>query len=233
MSKQFDLSTLNLSAGTHRVTVKARASGCVDSAESNAVSYTVAGEGTAEGYKFTLLSSIPQEPETIKITIEDTFTTEVDDTAYNTIWKDEHWNGLSYHREIDYYYYIDDFHSSHHANAYYDSWENDGYRTITIKSFNQTSNTNKQKLFSITDGIYGCIRFTFSGGHIIYPKRFAPSGMTWREYVKTPLNCDYLDIYDEVVRSSTFIVDNVRPDDVITNKNYTTSGYIGEGGGSN
>lgn len=35
----FDLSTLGLSAGTHRITVKARASGYADSAESEAVSY--------------------------------------------------------------------------------------------------------------------------------------------------------------------------------------------------
>lgn len=37
----FDLSTLNLPAGTHSITVKARASGYADSAESNAVSYVV------------------------------------------------------------------------------------------------------------------------------------------------------------------------------------------------
>ena len=38
----FDLSALNLSAGTHRITVKARASGYADSPESEAVSYVVA-----------------------------------------------------------------------------------------------------------------------------------------------------------------------------------------------
>lgn len=45
MSRTFDLSTLGLSAGTHSITVKARASGYEDSDESNAVSYTV---GTQE-----------------------------------------------------------------------------------------------------------------------------------------------------------------------------------------
>ena len=37
----FDLSTLNLPAGTHTITVKARASGYADSAESAVVSYVV------------------------------------------------------------------------------------------------------------------------------------------------------------------------------------------------
>lgn len=37
----FDLSTLNLSAGTYSITVKARSDGYADSAESSAVSYTV------------------------------------------------------------------------------------------------------------------------------------------------------------------------------------------------
>ena len=62
MSKQFDLSTLNLSAGTHRVTVKARASGCADSAESNAVSYTVTLTElitfTIDGNSYTALSGM-------------------------------------------------------------------------------------------------------------------------------------------------------------------------------
>lgn len=47
MSKTFDLSTLNLPAGTHSVTVKARASGCTDSVASNAASYVVPTEGLA------------------------------------------------------------------------------------------------------------------------------------------------------------------------------------------
>ncbi len=38
----FDLSALNLSAGTHSITVRAKANGYADSAESNAVSYVVA-----------------------------------------------------------------------------------------------------------------------------------------------------------------------------------------------
>lgn len=42
----FDLSTLDLSAGTHKITVKARASGYADSPASDAVSYVVAGEET-------------------------------------------------------------------------------------------------------------------------------------------------------------------------------------------
>lgn len=46
MSKTFDLSKLNLSAGAYEITVKARASGYEDSPASNAVSYVVAGEET-------------------------------------------------------------------------------------------------------------------------------------------------------------------------------------------
>lgn len=45
----FDLSTLNLSAGVHTITVKARASGYADSKPSDAVSYVTTGEGTAVG----------------------------------------------------------------------------------------------------------------------------------------------------------------------------------------
>lgn len=45
----FDLSTLGLTAGTYSISVKARAEGFADSAESNAVSYTVEGE-TEETY---------------------------------------------------------------------------------------------------------------------------------------------------------------------------------------
>lgn len=48
MRKTFDLSTLDLSAGTHEITVKARASGYADSPASNAVSYTVAGADTVQ-----------------------------------------------------------------------------------------------------------------------------------------------------------------------------------------
>ena len=44
MAKEFDLSTLNLSVGTHIITVKARASGYRGSPASNAVSYVVEGE---------------------------------------------------------------------------------------------------------------------------------------------------------------------------------------------
>ncbi len=44
ITKTFDLSTLNLSAGTHEITVKARASGYADSPASNAVSYVVQTE---------------------------------------------------------------------------------------------------------------------------------------------------------------------------------------------
>lgn len=47
---EFDLSTLNLSAGTHEITVKARASGFEDSPASNAVSYVVATPDTPTGY---------------------------------------------------------------------------------------------------------------------------------------------------------------------------------------
>jgi hypothetical protein len=44
MSKTFDLTTLNLSAGTHEITVKARASGYTDSPASDEVSYVVEGD---------------------------------------------------------------------------------------------------------------------------------------------------------------------------------------------
>ena len=47
--KTFDLTTLTLSAGTHEITVKARASGYKDSVASNAVSYTVVTQETALG----------------------------------------------------------------------------------------------------------------------------------------------------------------------------------------
>jgi len=47
----FDLSTLNLPAGTHTITVKARANGYADSAESAAVSYVV--EATVNAYNIT------------------------------------------------------------------------------------------------------------------------------------------------------------------------------------
>lgn len=48
MSKTFDLSTLDLPAGTHEITVKARASGYADSRRSNAVMYNVGGEVSGE-----------------------------------------------------------------------------------------------------------------------------------------------------------------------------------------
>ena len=41
----FDLSTLNLSAGTHSITVRAKANGYADSAESEAVEYTIKETG--------------------------------------------------------------------------------------------------------------------------------------------------------------------------------------------
>lgn len=53
MSKTFDLSTLNLSAGTHTITVKARASGYADSPASDVVSYVVTPETEPYWGKFT------------------------------------------------------------------------------------------------------------------------------------------------------------------------------------
>jgi hypothetical protein len=50
----FDLSTLDLSEGTHTVTVKARASGYEDSPASNAVSYVVQALIPTEGLEYTL-----------------------------------------------------------------------------------------------------------------------------------------------------------------------------------
>lgn len=57
----FDLSTLNLSAGTHEITVKARVNGYEDSEPSNAVSYTVQGEEitfTIDGNSYKALSGM-------------------------------------------------------------------------------------------------------------------------------------------------------------------------------
>jgi len=54
MSTTFDLSTLGLPEGTHSITVKARASGYEDSAESNAVSYVVETIEGSQGLAYTL-----------------------------------------------------------------------------------------------------------------------------------------------------------------------------------
>ena len=57
MAKTFDLTTLNLSAGTHEIIVKARASGYADSEPSNAVSYVVEAEETYTVSGFCTLKS--------------------------------------------------------------------------------------------------------------------------------------------------------------------------------
>lgn len=61
MAKEFDITTLNLSAGTHEIYAKARASGHEDSEPSNSVFYMVVPQENPD---------TPQEPETYSMSLE-------------------------------------------------------------------------------------------------------------------------------------------------------------------
>ena len=98
MSKTFDLSTLNLSAGTHTITVKARASGYADSPASNAVSYVVAGD-TEKTINFTIrcynrVDGITQEPQSQTIKSGSTWREWVDSTNFKIFGSPPVINGL-------------------------------------------------------------------------------------------------------------------------------------------
>lgn len=126
MSKTFDLSTLNLSAGTHEITVKARASGYLDSAPSNAVSYVVAEETTYKLSGTYLFDEHPTSP-TEELTQNVTFISNYDET-FNRI--DVDISGDT----PDIFYYGDN--STLDGYAYrveeWGGWETDDCRSITF-----------------------------------------------------------------------------------------------------
>lgn len=173
---------------------------------------TVANE---EIYRITLPSKLSSGMTTSFI-IADTFTTDADDTVYNKIHVYEYTHSSTFMR-ADYRRVDDGF----PVSAYYSSWDKQGYRYLTIKGFTETSDYEKQKLFNLASEIQGCVSFTFSG--YASGKRFAPQGMTWRQYVNTPLNCDGLYIEGDRVVLIGASVDDVLPDDVITSTTYSTS----------
>ena len=122
MSKTFDLSTLNLSAGTHEITVKSRASGYLDSSSSNAVSYVVAEETPK-------LSGTWKFNETIDAYWifeygSDEFSFYCDGLMYNGIYCSDTpgWDTE----------YSSDENSARVYSSYDDVWKDETYRTITI-----------------------------------------------------------------------------------------------------
>ena len=148
MSKTFDLSTLGLSAGTHEITVKARASGYLDSAPSNAVSYVVAEETT---YKLSGTWKFNSSIHTGFFENKKSHNEEITFSSY--------WDSYPYNREyveiIIQYEYMTDFDNDIYNRVifvtsggsqttvvqgendtdnskYISNWSNEAYRTITF-----------------------------------------------------------------------------------------------------
>jgi hypothetical protein len=130
MSKTFDLSTLNLSAGTHEITVKARASGYADSPASNSVSYVVAGEETYTVSGTWLFNNVIDADGYADYTVRFTF-----DNSWCTEMSIE--RGLYYKLENGMYIAVYPYKSGEG----YTGWSDEDYRTIT---FDGTQTVSKE-----------------------------------------------------------------------------------------
>lgn len=213
MSKTFDLSTLNLSAGTHEITVKARASDYADSPASNAVSYVVAGDTvqvSGTWYFNENLGALQEDNH-----FEDqmvSFTS--NNTAFTSI--SEEMKALMF-GSIEVYF-----------NG---TWANQAYRTIT---FDGTQHVSQDFYEWFTAN--AAFAFTIKG-----TTYYAEDGMTWGEWVESEYNTDGYVVDDygyirlvggtgnySVQDSSTKPV--VLSDIIIANETYD---YDSHGGGSN
>lgn len=161
-SEEFNLSTLNLPAGTHIITVKAKASGYEDSEMSNEVSYTLHSiSGTWVFNKVVKQGNIPSI-----VTYYIKFTC----------------NGVNYSRinhdtgEIRY--------GNTHVASFgelVNSWKNEVYRAITFDGVQCVCTELYEWL--TTNAVRQTITFTIGGTTYT-----ALSGMTWREWIESEYN---------------------------------------------
>ena len=135
MNMTVNLSTLGLPAGTHSITVKARAAGYNDSAESNAVSYTAEGEET---YTLSGTWVFNEEIETLSPHIEEYIPFSSNDETFIGMlcysWFDEH---IDYGENHLSYISIGsptlkDVCTGNLGSYTADSWQDEAYRTITF-----------------------------------------------------------------------------------------------------
>lgn len=228
MSKTFDLSTLNLSAGTHKITVKARASGYMDSPASDPVDYVVAGDTpdtpTEETYT---VSGTWYFNEKVSLTSE-TVTTDVNfysgDYSYVRILVGTF--GVRYNTKMV-------------STVAYDTslgggaWKYEAKRTITFDGVQNVSKEFKEWLEA--NAVFA---FTIDG-----TTYYAKSGMTWDEWVNSDYNTGgFVDGGDciKYSESSGIVVgfknangfgEEVLPSDIIKQVEYNYQ--IRDSGGSN
>lgn len=169
MSKTFDLSTLNLSAGTHEITVKARASGYADSVESNAVSYVVAGDTV-------------QVSGTWKFNYSLTLPTPTMSTTVYFINNGVEYDGINVTQSVLDFTILGLGGTDARERVYqYSKWIDQKYRTIT---FNGIENMKKEFYdWFVANAVQQTIGFTIDG-----TTYYAKEGMTWGEWVASEYN---------------------------------------------
>lgn len=166
MSKTFDLSTLNLSAGTHEITIKARASGYLDSPASNAVNYVVAEETT---YK---LSGTWKFNELIGVVGD-----EVDEIVSFTS-RGKTCIGM-FSEPVRCFNYVTD--GGDYNLVYENGWDNEAYRTITFDGEQTVSQefyewfTANAKQVPVTLTVSAYFVDNEGGGSVYYSKDKIPA----------------------------------------------------------
>ena len=208
---KFDLSTLNLSAGTHSITVRAKADGYKDSVDSEAVTYIkpYALSGTWVFNK--------------EISVNSEFHTDVNFACNNAssvaMWCDMY-DGYS----CIFYGIYDDAGAATIAWVSDRGWVNNAYRTVNFGTTPQEVSKEFYEWF--VENAVKLITFNIEG-------RFhqAVQGMTWGEWVNSEYNTGGWYINDKgiVVNGITEILDVVPTDVIIENFRYE---YVNHGGGS-
>jgi hypothetical protein len=229
MSKTFDLTTLNLSAGKHTITVKARASGYEDSPASSPVDYVVAGEETyTVSGTWVFNETIKPLPSSTPYEVNFTHKDDINRWTYIYI-QNYGTNGVG--KAYGLSAVSKTFVYSDEGNG---SWNNENQRTITFDGVQEVSKEFYEWLLGNALK-QGNIRFKIAD----HPHQ-AIEGMTWGEWVESEYNTLGYWVIDGLICISGmsgegFNVeyangDNVKPTDVIAVQDYQVPNG---GGGSN
>jgi hypothetical protein len=171
MSKTFDLSTLNLSAGTHEITVKARASGYLDSPASDPVSYVVADEET---YTVSGTWHFDEHP-----SIRDFIIAVGAGSIVKFVSNGETYEAIGRYGDNMLSYILDQSPVIVYISG--TGWENEAYRTITFDGIQSVS----KEFYEWLEANAERQTITFTIGDTQY---FADVGMTWGQWVASEFN---------------------------------------------
>lgn len=189
MSKTFDLSTLNLSAGTHSITVKARASGYADSPASNSVSYVVAGDTVQVSGTWVFNDKLNLPSTRINQGVNFTSYFKIQNGILRecrgmTVGVTQSYEGTFY-KHLWYQAYDPDTSQTHSGSVYSGrtgEWAWNGEpKTITFDGV-QTVSKEFYEWF-VANAVRQTITFTIDGTQYT-----ALSGMTWGEWVESEYN---------------------------------------------